>query len=77
MVTVLQFTGNLTARQAADAVRGRLDWKYCLGLGLEDDGFDFSVMSEFRSWLTGHMGRPPGQIQLLLWVHHAARAAPP
>jgi hypothetical protein len=25
MVTVLQFTGNLTDRQAADAVRGRLD----------------------------------------------------
>jgi transposase len=47
MVTVLQFTGNLTGRQAADAVRGRLDWKYCLGLALEDEGFDFSVLSEF------------------------------
>jgi transposase len=31
MVTVLQFTEDLTDRQAADAVRGRLDWKYCLG----------------------------------------------
>ena len=51
MVTVLQFTGNLTDRQAADAVRGRLDWKYCLGLALEDDGFDFSVLSEFRARL--------------------------
>jgi transposase len=38
MVTVLQFTENLTGRQAADAVRGRLDWKYCLGLALEDEG---------------------------------------
>jgi transposase len=51
MVTVLQFAGNLTDRQAADAVRGRLDWKYCLGLELEDEGFDFSVLSEFRSRL--------------------------
>ena len=51
MVTVLQYAGDLTDRQAADAVRGRLDWKYCLGLSLEDEGFDFSVLSEFRSRL--------------------------
>jgi hypothetical protein len=51
VVTVLQFTGDLTDRQAADAVRGRLDWKYCLGLELADEGFDFSVLSEFRSRL--------------------------
>jgi transposase len=50
-VTVLQFCENLTDRQAADAVRGRLDWKYCLGLELTDPGFDFSVLSEFRSRL--------------------------
>jgi transposase len=51
MVTVLQFAENLTDRQAADAVRARLDWKYCLGLALEDEGFDFSVLSEFRARL--------------------------
>ena len=51
MVTVLQFAENLTDRQAADAVRARLDWKYCLGLALDDEGFDFSVLSEFRGRL--------------------------
>jgi transposase len=51
MVTVLQFTENLTDRQAADEVRGRVDWKYCLGLELEDDGFDASVLTGFRERL--------------------------
>jgi hypothetical protein len=32
LVTVLQFAENLTDRQAADAVRARIDWKYLLGL---------------------------------------------
>jgi transposase len=48
IVTVLQFAEGLSDRQAADAVRSRIDWKYLLGLGLEDPGFDFSVLSEFR-----------------------------
>lgn len=51
LVTVFQFLENLSDRQAADAVRGRLDWKYALGLELEDRGFDRSVLSEFRSRL--------------------------
>jgi transposase len=51
MVTVLQFTENLTDRQAADEVRGRVDWKYCLGLELTDEGFDASVLTGFRERL--------------------------
>ncbi len=47
-VTVLQFAEGLTDRQAADAVRARIDWKYVLGLPLEDAGFNYSVLSEFR-----------------------------
>jgi len=53
LVTIMQFTENLTDRQAADAVRARLDWKYALSLELEDSGFDFSVLSEFRGRLLG------------------------
>src|SRR5438105_6834111 len=48
MVTVLQYVEGLTDRQAADAVRERIDWKYSLGLDLSDPGFDFSLLSEFR-----------------------------
>jgi len=41
-------------RQAADAVRSRIDWKYALSLDLTDEGFDFSVLSEFRQRLLVH-----------------------
>jgi hypothetical protein len=41
----------LPDRQAADAVRARIDWKYALGLELTDAGFDYSVLSEFRARL--------------------------
>lgn len=50
-VTIMQFGEGLSDRQAADAVRGRLDWKYVLGLELTDPGFDYSVLSEFRARL--------------------------
>jgi transposase len=51
VVTLLQYIEGLSDRQAADAVRGRIDWKYALGLELEDTGFDASVLSEFRGRL--------------------------
>jgi transposase len=51
LITVLQFMEELSDRQAADAVRGRIDWKYLLGLELTDSGFDESVLCEFRKRL--------------------------
>jgi transposase len=51
LVSVLQFAEGLPDRKAADAVRGRIDWKYALGLELTDPGFDASVLSEFRTRL--------------------------
>src|SRR5512145_1590129 len=47
----MQFSEHLTDRQAAEAVRGRIDWKYALALDLTDPGFDASVRSEFRTRL--------------------------
>ncbi len=51
LITIMQFMENLTDRQAANAVRSRIDWKYMLGLELSDPGFHYSVLSEFRQRL--------------------------
>jgi transposase len=54
LVTVLQMAENLTDRQAAEAVREKISWKYALGMTLSDPGFDASVLSEFRARLVAH-----------------------
>lgn len=61
LVTILQFAEGLSDPQAADAVRGRIDWKYALALELIDPGFDASVLSEFRTRLIA------GNAELLLF----------
>ena len=60
IVLVLQYVEGLTDRQAAECVRGRIDWKYALGLELSDPGFDASVLTEFRERLVA------GQAESLL-----------
>ncbi len=60
LAMVLQFVENLSDREAADAVRGRIDWKCALGLALTDPGFDHTVLSEFRTRLIA------GSAELLL-----------
>ncbi|HVE91147.1 MAG TPA: IS1182 family transposase [Actinomycetota bacterium] len=51
LVTIFQFAEHLSDRAAADAVRGRIDWKYALSLEVTDPGFDHTVLSEFRTRL--------------------------
>ncbi len=51
LISIVQFAEDLSDRQAAEAVRGRIDLKYLLGLELEDSGFDYSILSEFRQRL--------------------------
>jgi len=60
LATLLQFAEGLSDRQAAEAVRGRIDWKYALALELTHPGFDHTVLSEFRSRLV------EGKAELLL-----------
>jgi len=48
LITVLQRVEDLPDRQAAEAVRTRIDWQYLLGLPLDDPGFDHTVLAEFR-----------------------------
>lgn len=51
LIVVMQYCEGLTDRQAAEAVRSRIDWKYALGLSLTDSGFDASVLSRHRDRL--------------------------
>ena len=53
LVTILQREENLTDRLAAESVRVRIDWKYLLGLPLDDPGFDHTVLAEFRGKAAG------------------------
>jgi transposase len=54
LVLVMQFLEGLTDRQAADAVRRCMDWKYALSLDLHDPGFDFTLLHDFRERLLAH-----------------------
>lgn len=54
LVLVMQYIEGLTDRQAADAVRRCIDWKYALSLDLTDPGFDFTLLHDFRQRLLKH-----------------------
>jgi transposase len=55
LVVVMQYIEGLTDRQAADAVRRCMDWKYALSLELTDPGFDFTLLHDFRCRILGRV----------------------
>lgn len=57
VVMVLQALEGLSDRDAARALRDRISWKVAAGLALDDAGFDFSVLTYWRSRLR-RSGRP-------------------
>ena len=78
-VSVLQFLPGLSGRDAAEAVRCRIDFRYAPGLDLDDPGFRHSVLSDFRGRLLEGEGRAgrlldlaPARLEL---VAEAVRAA--
>ena len=54
LITVLQMAESLTDRGAAERIRFGLDWKYALGLEIDDPGLDHTVLSEFRTRVAEH-----------------------
>lgn len=56
-VMVLQSLEGLSDRDAARALRDRISWKVACGLALDDEGFDYSVLTYWRSRLR-RSGRP-------------------
>ncbi|MEU7363907.1 transposase, partial [Streptomyces olivaceoviridis] len=64
-VCVLQFLLGLSDRQAAEAVRCRIDFKYAMAMELDDPGFHHSVLADFRDRLAGD-GRADRLLDLAL-----------
>jgi len=54
LVTLMPFAEGLSDRQAAEAVRARIDWQYARCLELDDPGFDYAVLCAFRARLLAH-----------------------
>jgi len=65
MVTILQRRENLSDREAEERVRYDLRWKYALGLEVNDEGFDHSLLGKFRDRLLAH-GKERASFERLL-----------
>jgi|SRR5579875_2755941 transposase len=48
IINAMQQIERLTDPQTANAIRGRIDWKYACGLSLADPGFPATTFQQFR-----------------------------
>ena len=48
LVSIIQYMEDLSDRQVSEELPVRVDWKYLLGLEVEEPGFHYSILSEFR-----------------------------
>ena len=74
LVCVLQMMEDMSDRDAADAVRTRMDWKYALSLPIDHAGFTHSVLVEFRDRLEVD-DRAASLLETMLTVAEAAGLA--
>lgn len=51
IILVMQHLEGLSDREAAEQVGARIDWKYMLGLELEEEGIRHQILGEFRQRL--------------------------
>lgn len=64
---VPQFMLGLSDRQATEAVRARIDFKYAMAMELDDPGFDHSVLADFRGLTEGNRADPAGAGSRATW----------
>jgi hypothetical protein len=64
-VMVLQALEGRSDRNAARALRDRISWKVACGLALDDEGFDYSVLTYWRTRAKTACGRSPRKWPLI------------
>jgi transposase len=69
VVNILQFADRMSDRDAAEAVRTRIHWKYLLGLELAHSGFDYS-RANIREFQGLRRERPKAKTRWRRGIHN-------
>ena len=71
LIMIMQYAEGLSDQQTAEAVRSRIDWKYALGLSLDDPGFHYSILTTYRDRLLAEGAEEQCFAEML--IHFRAR----